>query len=144
MHSEISLPHCEYKRLENGVHEFVFLSNTRMAVDDYFSILEASPMAQGEKVPEMIFVLIELRQPGMPPIAYMVQRYREFIKAHKHHLPTVRTAYLYRTGFIISIVRSFLRLIQPPKQSNRRFFPINERTQAEAWLLEEPTPTPVN
>jgi hypothetical protein len=140
MRSEISRPHCHYRQLENGVHEFVFLSNTRLAVDDYFAILETSPMAQGEKVADILHVLIELREPGMPPVAYMVQRYRDFIKVHKEHLPAVRTAYLYRTGFIISVVRSFLRLITTPKQTNRRFFPISDRAQAEAWLLNEAKP----
>lgn len=140
MDTEILLPNCHYQRLENGLHEFAFLNNTRLAVDDFFSILENSPMARREVVPEVVRVLVELREPGMPPVSYMMQRYREFIKAHKDHLPTVRTAYLYRTGFILSMVRSFLRLIALPKRSNRRFFPIAERALAESWLLEQEQP----
>ena len=144
MDTEILRPHCHYKRLDNGLNEFVFMSNTRLAVDDFFAILENSPMARGEKTPDVVRMLVELREPGMPPVSYMMQRYREFIKAHKDRLPTVRTAYLYRTGFILSMVRSFLRLIALPKQSNRRFFPIAEREQAEAWLLEQEQPSPVS
>jgi hypothetical protein len=143
MDTEITLAHCHYKRLDNDLHEFVFMSNTRLAVDDFFSILENSPMARGEANPDIIRVLVELREPGMPPVSYMMQRYRDFIKVHKDHLPIVRTAYLYRTGFILSMVRSFLRLIALPKQSNRRFFPIAEREQAEAWLLEQEQSSPV-
>jgi hypothetical protein len=143
MDTEILRPHCHYRRRENGLNEFVFITNTRLAVDDFFAILESSPMAQGEKVADVIRMLVELREPGMPPVAYMMQRYREFIKVHKDHLPAIRTAYLYRTGFILSMVRSFMRLLTMPKQSNRRFFPIAEREQAEAWLLEEEQPTPV-
>lgn len=143
MDTEITLPHCQYKRRENGVHEFAFLTNTRLAVDNFFSILEDSPMARGEANPDIIRVLVELREPGTPPVSYMMQRYREFIKVHKDRLPTIRTAYLYRTGFILSMVRSFMRLIAMPKQSNRRFFPIEERAQAESWLLEEEQPTPL-
>src|SRR5687768_1584959 len=100
----VSLAHCEYKRLDNGIHEFVFLNNTRLAVNDFFSILENSPMARREITPEAVRVLVELREPGMPPVSYMMQRYREFIRLHKDHLPYVRTAYLYRTGFILSMV----------------------------------------
>jgi len=140
MDIEILRPHCHYRRLDNGIHEFAFLNNTRLAVDDFFSILENSPMARGEANPDIIRVLVELREPGTPPVSYMMQRYREFIKVHKDRLPVIRTAYLYRTGFILSMVRSFMRLIAMPKQSNRRFFPIAERAQAEAWLLEQEQP----
>lgn len=138
MRSETSLTHCQHRHLENGIHEFVFLNNTRLAVDDYFAILEASPMAQGEKTAEVLCALIELREPGMPPVGYMLQRYREFIKGRKNRLPpTIRTVFLYRTGFILSTVRSFLRLVPTPKQANRRFFPVSERAAAEAWLLDD-------
>jgi hypothetical protein len=139
MNSEMSRPHCEYRRLENGIHEFVFLSNTRLAIDDYFAILETTRFARGEDTPDVIRLLIELSQPGMPPVAYMMQRYRDFVKAHKNHMPTTRVVYLYRSGFIPSLARSFIGLVSERKHAYRRFFPVNERAQAEEWLLEVPS-----
>ena len=136
MRSEISLPQCQYRQLENGIHEFVFLSNTRLAVDNYFSILETSALAKGEQVPDVIRVLIELRQIGMPPVTYMMLRYRAFVKSHKDRIPTVRIVYLYRPGFVLSLVQSFIDLISERKYAKRRFFPVSERAQAEAWLFE--------
>ena len=137
MQTDLSTPYCQYRCLENGLHEFVFLSNTRAAVDDYFAILESSRIAWGEGMPDVVRLLIELRQPGMPPVSYMMERYRVFIKAHKDHMPTTRVVYLYRSGFITSLVRSFIGLVSERKHANRRFFPLEERAQAEAWLLEE-------
>jgi hypothetical protein len=136
MHSEMSLPHCEYKRLENGIHEFVFLSNTHLAVDDYFKILDTTPLARGEENADVLCVLIELRQTGTPPVTYMMLRYRDFVKLHKDHLPKVYVAYLYRSGFVLSLVQSFIDLISERKYATRRFFPIDERAQAEDWLLK--------
>jgi hypothetical protein len=138
MQTDVSKPHCQYKRLENGLHEFVFLSNTRAAVDDYFAILESSRIAQGEYRPDIVRLIIELRNPGTPPVSYMMQRYAEFVRAHKDHLPPVRIVYLYRPGFILSMVRSFIGLMPESRYANRRFFPVTERAQAEAWLLEKP------
>jgi hypothetical protein len=138
MRDKILLRNCHYRQLDNGIHEFVFLSNTPPAVDDYFSILETSPFARGEKAPEVICVLIELRQTGMPPVTYMMLRYKDFVKRHRDRLPQVRIAYLYRPGFVLSLVQSFIDLISERKYAHRRFFPIAEREQAEAWLLEAP------
>jgi hypothetical protein len=136
MRPQISLPNCQYRHLENGLHEFVFLTNTRLAVDEYFSILESHQLAPGEAIPDMLRLLIELRQPGMPPVAYMMQRYRDFIKSNKERMPKTRAVYLYRSGLMTSLARSFIGLISERKHGNRRFFPIAEREQAEAWLLE--------
>jgi hypothetical protein len=138
MRSEILLPHCHYRHLENGLHEFVFLSNSRLAVDDYFSILESHQLSQGEGSQEVLRLLIELRQPGMPPVSYMMQRYRDFVKANKDRMPATRVVYLYRSGFMLSMVRAFIGLISERKHTNRRFLPITEREQAETWLLEVP------
>jgi hypothetical protein len=123
MRAEILLRNCHYRQLENGIHSFVFLSNTRGAVDDYFSILETSPLARGEQIPNMICVLIELRQTGMPPVTYMMLRYKDFVKTHRDRLPQVRIAYLYRPGFVLSLVQSFIDLISERKYAHRRSFP---------------------
>ena len=140
MRSEILFPNCHYKRLENGINQFIFLSNTRAAVDDYFSILESSPLAQGAPLSDVVCVLIELRETGMPPVTYMMMRYRAFVKAHKNYLPVVRVVYLYHTGFVVSLVQALIDLVAERKHANRRFFHINERAEAEAWLLEERLP----
>jgi hypothetical protein len=136
MHSEMSLPHCEYKRLENGIHEFVFLSNTHLAVDDYFKILDTTPLARGEEDADVLCVLIELRQTGTPPVTYMMLRSREFLKSHKARMPVIRIVFLYPPGFVLSLVQAFIDLFSERKHATRRFFPIDERAQAEDWLLK--------
>lgn len=140
MRAEILLPNCHYRQLDNGIHFFVFLSNTPSAVDDYFSILDSSPLAQGAPLSDVISVLIELRETGMPPVTYMMLRYRAFVKAHKNYLPAIRVAYLYHAGFVVSLVQALIDLVAERKLARRRFFHISERAAAEAWLLEERLP----
>jgi hypothetical protein len=137
MRSEILLPNCRYRRLDNGVHEFLFLNNTRYAVDDYFTILETSPLVRGEQTLEKAYILIQLGASGMPPVAYMMLRSRDFLKSHKARIPRIRIVYLYPTGFVLSLVQAFIDLFSERKHSTRRFFPIEERADAEAWLLDE-------
>jgi hypothetical protein len=137
MRAEVSLPNCHYRRLENGIHAFVFLSNTRGAVDDYFWILETSPFVRGELDIERVCVLIQLSSSGMPPVPYMMLRSRDFFRSHKARIPAIRMGILYPPGFVLSLVQAFIDLFSERKHATRRFFPLEERAEAEAWLLEE-------
>ena len=82
-------------------------------------------------------MLIQLPASGMPPVPYMMLRSRDFAKAHRQRLPKIRIVYLYPTGFVLSLVQAFIDLFSERKYATRRFFPIEERAEAEAWLLEE-------
>jgi hypothetical protein len=46
-------------------------------------------------------------------------------------------AYVYAGGFMISIVKAFLSLMPERYQVQRRFFHVNERAEAEKWLLQQ-------
>jgi hypothetical protein len=132
-----STPQCRYQRLANGIDEFTFLSNTRAAVDDYFTLLCTYVATTAQTEPGRVMrMLIILQEPGMLPVSYMMERYRHFIHSHQD-LPSTRVVYLYHGNVILSMVRSFLGLITERKHTNRQFLHMNERPQAEAWLLEQ-------
>lgn len=122
----------------NGIYEFVLLQNSRQAVDDYIALVEPYFVAveRGELHEPIFRMLIELREVGMPPIAYMSGRYRDLMMSYKGQLPDVRVVYLYQGGFMVSIVRAFLAIMPERHDVQRRFLPMSERASAQAWLVE--------
>lgn len=138
MQADLSTRMCLESQLPNGIYEFVFLKNSRQAVDDYLAIMEryVSGSDHFQLIGSTARVLIELRETGMPPAAYMANGYRDLLLKYDTSLPNVRVVYLYKGGFFLPIARSFTRLLPERHQIQRRFFHVNERAQAEAWLVE--------
>lgn len=130
--------HCLHTQLPNGIYEFVFLTNSRKAVDDFCSIIDKYFFVfdAGEFEAPTMPMLIELREFGIPPVAYLAGRYRDIVASHSGIMPGARVAYLYRGG-LISIMRAFFPLVPDPNVVHRRFFHVSERAQAEAWLLDD-------
>jgi hypothetical protein len=143
---DLSKLQCLHTHHSNGIYEFVLLHNSRQAVDDYIALVEPYFMAveRGELRAPLFPMLIELREVGMPPIAYMSGRYRDLMMTYKGQLPDVRAVYLYQGGFMISIVRAFLAIMPERHDVQRRFLHISERATAEAWLVGHETMAEVN
>ena len=139
MQSDPSPPLCLESRLPNGIYEFVFLKNNRQAVDEYLAIMKRYISGEDhlELVGSAARVLIELREPGMPPAAYMANGYRDLLLNYDTPLPSVQVGYIYSGSFLLSMARTFTMLLPVRHQIQRRFFHISERAQAEAWLLAE-------
>lgn len=137
MNFVVTTPNFLYKRLDNGIFEFVLLNNSRAAADDFFEVItkfHESVEAGQFKEPRTAF-LIELRQAGMPPVAYMSNRYRANAALYQQKLPPARVAYVYTSGFVFSMVSALLSLAPQGYEFQQQFFPISERAEAEAWLV---------
>ena len=139
MNFETSTRNCRHTRLTNGIFEFIFFNNDRSSADEFFAILDKyfSALERDEIQIPVAHVLIELRQAGMPPVAYMSGRYRDFLIRYKGNLPPTRFVYLYTSGFMVSIVRTFLAFIPERNTVQRQSFHVSEREKAETWLLDE-------
>jgi hypothetical protein len=129
---------CLYTHRPNGIHEYIFLNNGRKTFDEYTSYLERyiAGVSRGEIQNGYLAILIELREPGMPPIAYMASRYYDLLVKYPGRLPDARIAFVHREGLAISIIRTFLSLLPNRNTIERRFFYMHERDEAERWLLE--------
>jgi hypothetical protein len=129
---------CLHTHHANGIYEFVLLHNTRQAVDDYIALIEPYFVAveRGELREPIFHMLIELREVGMPPIAYLSGRYRDLMMTYKAKLPDVRVVSLYQGGFMVSILRAFLTIMPERHDVHRRFLHVTERAAAEAWLMD--------
>jgi hypothetical protein len=137
MNFSVTTPNFQYKRLDNGIFEFVLLNNSRAAADDFFDVIARFHQAVGAgQVHEMrTAFLIELRQAGMPNVAYMTNRYRSNMALYQHELPPARVAYVYTSGFVFSMVSALLSLAAKQYDFQQRFFHTSERQTAEDWLL---------
>jgi hypothetical protein len=86
--------------------------------------------------------LIELRQAGMPNVAYMTNRYRANTVLYQQPLPPARVAYVYTSGFVFSMVSALLSLAAKQHDFQQRFFHISDREAAEEWLLGQDATLP--
>lgn len=137
MNFSVVTPNFLYKRLDNGILEFVLLNNSRAAADDFFDTMERyhQSLAAGQIQDTQLAFLIELRQPGMPNVAYMSSRYRSNMTRYQHEPPPARVAYLYTSGFVFSMVSALLSVAAKQYDFQQRFFHTSERPEAEEWLL---------
>jgi hypothetical protein len=137
MNFSVLTPNFQYKLMDNGIFEFVFLNNSRAAADEFFDAMERyhQAVAAGQIHEKQLSFLIELRQPGMPNVAYMSHRYRANMTRYHHEPPPARVAYIYTSGFVFSMVSALLALAAKQYDFQQRFFHVSEREEAEAWLL---------
>lgn len=137
MNFSVTTPNFQYKRLDNGILEFVLLNNSRAAADDFFDAMERyhQVLAAGQIQETQLAFLIELRQAGMPNVAYMSHRYRINMMRYQHEPPPARVAYLYTSGFVFSMVSALLAVAAKQYDFQQRFFHTSERPEAEEWLL---------
>jgi hypothetical protein len=133
----VDLTRCQYTRLPNGIEHVILLDNSRLAADGLLDFFDRylTALDPASNTPPLI-VLVELRQSGMPPLAYLSRCYQDLLKLHAPKQLRARIAYVYVGGFVMPIVTSIFRLIRNATLVERRFFPMHERAEAEAWLLE--------
>lgn len=128
---------CQYARLPNGIEHVILLDNSRQAADGLLDFFDRylTALDPNTNTPPLV-VLVELRQSGMPPLAYLSRCYQDLLKMHAPKQLRARIAYVYVGGFVMPIVSSIFRLIRNATLVERRFYPIGEKAEAEAWLLE--------
>ena len=133
-------PITEHTRLANGVDHLLLHNNSRQAADGLLNFLDqyltALPPHPTNTPP--LLLMVELAQSGMPPLAHLSHHYQLLLKRHATKQLHARIAYVYTGGFMLPIVRSIFSLIRNASHVQRQYFPISERDQAMAWLLEVP------
>lgn len=124
---------CEFSQHESGICEYTFHKSSRQAVNEF--------LAQNNKVivnaedDQTLLVLIDISPSGLPPLAYFLSRVREEMKQHPYRLSS-RVAILYKDSRLLGLMDNTVRLITNSKDKTR-FFKLENRDQALAWLLEE-------
>ena len=123
---------CTYARLENGVHQIIFLKSSNAAMDQCLVHLEKiyAEHPSGERLK----YVIDMRPAGLPPLRYTLKALRAFYN-NQSDLPETRAAYIHANSALVSLGQSLLELLR--LKTERRPFPSAEEDQAIAWLLEE-------
>jgi hypothetical protein len=122
-----------YSKLQNGIHEFVFHESSRRALDQWIAKLEEIYRATPEG--EIIRSIYDQVESGMQPAAYASRISNDMLKRLPHRNAT-RTVFLVNKSFFISIMESFVRLIER-NTDKTRFIDGEKRDEAIAWLLAD-------
>lgn len=126
---------CEYTLTEQGIHQFVFRQPSKEAIDEFFRKLE------------MIFTtttnagtnryILDITQAGDTDVSLVsnVQRFRRLETLYPQR-PRGRTVILHSPGLAFPFIDSFIRALAPSRDITR-FFPVDKRDEAIAWVLSE-------
>ena len=134
MTDNVDTVRCTYTYREDGIHEYVLLDTSRAAFDDFLGRTQS--ISESADPDEVLLNLVDFSN-GLPPVMYSFQRSQEAVAKQKkagHSIPSARNAILYQSGVLISMVQTFVNLLHVDAVG--RFFPVEERDQAIAWLLE--------
>jgi len=122
-----------YTHHDTRIHEFVFLEPTTKAIDAWITqvevILKATPSDQ------QVMYIFDVTQTSVPPLAYALRRVKDV-----HHRfpnrPYARVAFVMNSGFLISLVETFVATLRSQRDLVR-FFRADQRHEAVAWLLND-------
>ena len=128
----------KHNQLQNGVHEFIFLTNERHAIDYFFATLgavfECSP-----KDREICYI-IDWSQSGVPSLNYMFLKTREWGQKYRHVAPGRCIVIFDQKGFM-PIGKALSMLIMDDARGKVEIMMehIDKRDEAVKWLLNKDT-----
>jgi hypothetical protein len=131
----IATTHCNYKRLENGIHAFELTDATRAAVDDFFNLRRK---LQDEVTEEQMLILAHLNMRQLPSLTHIMTHVKSLAQDYPRIQPTC-TAILYRQGMLVFVLNSFLKVFLRSKD-RVMFFAEDQADKAQDWLLSLPPP----
>lgn len=126
---------CEYTITEQGIHQLIFRDSTKEAIDEFFHVLEQI-FASTANEPTNRYI-VDISQSGERDVSLVsnVQRFRRLETLFPNR-PRGRTVIIHRPGLAYTFIDSFIRAIAPSRDITR-FFPVDKRDEALAWLLSE-------
>jgi len=125
---------CVYNRLECGVHELILAEASREMVDELLVHMTA---IHGSAAPgERLRVLVDSRMLGLPPVAYLFQRVRQWLMSEPAPNPG-QVAFLLGDITLVWLVDSLLKTILRTAAVEIRYFDSSDREAAIRWLLLE-------
>lgn len=124
----------DYSLLDNGIHQFVFYDSAKATVDAFFQHLEAILTTTPHT--EVARYILDVSQGNRDiSLVAMTQRFRR-LETQLPHRPRGRTAVLHRPAAIMSFFDNLVRTLAPSRDKTR-FFPVDKRAEAIAWLLSD-------
>ncbi|MGJ3237416.1 MAG: hypothetical protein ACFE0Q_01795 [Anaerolineae bacterium] len=122
------------RRVEHDIHEFVWTSPSREAVDVWLEYNES--LYQVSDLTDTLCFIHIVQTMNFPPLSYVVRKARELQMKYPQHSKT-RSAILFQSKFFGGFINTMSQLLNRVDEDQTRFFGIDERDQAIAWLLDE-------
>jgi hypothetical protein len=122
------------KLLPNGIHEFTWTSPSREAVDVWMDYNEA--LYGVTPLTTTLRYLHVVQSANFPPISYVVRKARHLQTLFPEQ-PSTRSAILFQSRFFGGIINTLSDMLNKKGKDVTRFFSMEEREQAIAWLLNE-------
>lgn len=127
-------PVCEY-RMTSTVHELVFHTATRRAVDVFFAYMNSALERQDPQSPMPL--LITLPPLETPPVLYFMAQMQAWEQGY-HALPKMATALLYSENLLPALVTTTGNMLFRRRSGDVvRSFPVTQRERALSWLYRQ-------
>ncbi len=126
------VPLCSYRLLPNSVHEFIFQESSRASVDQWVDqlvyIIDTTPKEI------TLSIIVDTRQSGMLPIAYMIQKLRDIYLDYGQR-PAMRLAFLSENNALMVFVQLLAGVAAASDIQPLQYQQFNTSDAATEWLL---------
>jgi|GEM_PF-1572866 len=120
------------RRLNDGIHEFLWTSPSREAVDVWLEYSEALYDVTDQD--DTIYFLHIAQTMNIPPLSYVVRKARE-LQMKFPVQPGTRSAILFQSKFFGGFINTLSTLLNRKGKDETRFFGMDQRDEAITWLL---------
>lgn len=130
-----SPPSCVYTRLDHDIHQLVFHDSSKKAVDEFFDALQ-NALSQ-TPTDSRILLLVDISNLGttLPSLNYTRLRLR-LLYSRLPKRPPARFVVIHNYGMVVSIVKTFIKVMQTNPNNQFKFFPVDKEHEAIDWILE--------
>lgn len=124
---------CEYRLLEQGIHNYVIRGTSREHADAFIAYMDQLYTAQTGSGPTLC-LLTECVE-GILPLTYTMGELKKLINKFPK-APRTRTAIIVRDSPMASMMETLIRLLKI-RNTRVRYFRPQQREAAIEWLLQE-------
>ncbi len=117
-----------------GIHEFVFHESSHRIVDVWLS--HTTAIAKTTPSTTIVRYLLVYSSKDMLPLMHVFSRLQKLIREmpDRHY---TRVAVMHQPNFMVSIAQLFIKALGTGDKDRVRFFSLDDREAAVAWLLRD-------
>ena len=120
--------------LDEGIHEFTWISPSREAVDVWMEYCDG--LYGISSTDSTIYYLHIVQTANFPPLSYVVRKARELQQRYPEQ-PKTRSAILFQSRFFGGMINTLTKMLNQEGLDVTRFFGMDERDKAIEWLLSD-------
>ena len=126
--------HCSYIVHDNGVHDFILETDSRIGVDVVISTLRE--LFEDAESHEMLRIIVDMHKPKNPPLLYAFEQVMILYQNFPNH-PPLRICYVYEKALTKLLTATYASAVSPAERVERKFMPHDYRESAMEWVLAD-------